>query len=105
MPAVRALQLSFLPQPIPVSAERREKNGAVYTRPWVVELILDLAGYDPSKDLILRLVVEPAAGEGAFLTIDRPRERLVSHPSPLVGFSRFAASIEAHARLFGAATD
>jgi hypothetical protein len=44
-----------------------EKRGAVYTRPWIVELILDMAGYDERADLADRLAVEPAAGEGAFL--------------------------------------
>ncbi len=47
--------------------------GEVFTRPWVVELILDLAGYTPDRDLATLLGVEPACGEGAFLgpMIDR----------------------------------
>ncbi len=47
--------------------------GEVFTRPWVVELILDLAGYTPDLDLATWLAVEPACGEGAFLgpMIDR----------------------------------
>jgi adenine-specific DNA-methyltransferase len=44
-----------------------EKRGAVYTKPWVTELILDMAGYDASGDLATKFAVEPAAGEGAFL--------------------------------------
>ena len=44
-----------------------EKRGAVYTKPWVTELILDMAGYDASGDLTTKFAVEPAAGEGAFL--------------------------------------
>lgn len=44
-----------------------EKRGAVYTKPWVTELILDMAGYDASGDLAMKFAVEPAAGEGAFL--------------------------------------
>lgn len=43
-----------------------EKKGIVYTREWVVNLVLDLAGYCPSPDLISCRAVEPAAGEGAF---------------------------------------
>ncbi|MHB1596375.1 MAG: Eco57I restriction-modification methylase domain-containing protein [Streptosporangiaceae bacterium] len=39
----------------------------VYTRLWVVDLILDLAGYRPEADLAGMLAVEPAAGAGAFL--------------------------------------
>ncbi|MFL6335527.1 MAG: Eco57I restriction-modification methylase domain-containing protein [Pyrinomonadaceae bacterium] len=48
-------------------ARAPEKRGAVYTKPWVTELILDMAGYDASSDLAKKFAVEPAAGEGAFL--------------------------------------
>lgn len=41
--------------------------GEVFTRRWVVEFVLDLAGYDPRLDLANRLVVEPSCGSGAFL--------------------------------------
>jgi len=41
--------------------------GAVYTRPWVVELLLDLAGYAAPRNLVDARAVEPSAGEGAFL--------------------------------------
>ncbi len=42
-------------------------KGVVYTRPWVTDLILDLAGYRAEEDLAARYAVEPSAGEGAFL--------------------------------------
>ena len=42
-------------------------GGVVYTRPWVVGLILDLAGYRADRDLAGMRAVEPSAGEGAFL--------------------------------------
>ena len=48
-------------------ATPRERRGAVFTRPWVVELLLDLAGYREDADLAAALAVEPAAGDGAFL--------------------------------------
>ena len=48
-------------------AKTPEKRGAVYTKPWVTELILDMAGYDASGDLAKKFAVEPAVGEGAFL--------------------------------------
>jgi hypothetical protein len=48
-------------------ARAPEKRGAVYTKPWVTELILDMAGYDAGGDLAMKFAVEPAAGEGAFL--------------------------------------
>lgn len=42
-------------------------KGVVYTKPWVVELLLDLAGYDSQANLVDALAIEPSAGEGAFL--------------------------------------
>lgn len=45
----------------------RERNGVVYTKRWVVELMLDLAGYTSDKDLQPLLIMEPAAGEGSFV--------------------------------------
>jgi adenine-specific DNA-methyltransferase len=44
-----------------------EHKGVVYTKRWVVELILDLSGYCSDKNLVDALAVEPAAGDGAFL--------------------------------------
>ncbi len=41
--------------------------GVVYTKPWMVALILDLAGYTPDRDLGRMVAVEPSAGNGAFL--------------------------------------
>ena len=41
-------------------------SGVVYTKPWVAELLLTLAGYDASGDLAEWRAVEPAAGDGAF---------------------------------------
>lgn len=50
-----------------------EELGEVFTRRWVVELILDLAGYRPDEDLATKRVLEPSCGDGAFLgpIIDR----------------------------------
>jgi hypothetical protein len=42
--------------------------GVVYTKPWMVELVLDLAGYLPEKRLAELVVLEPSAGDGAFLS-------------------------------------
>jgi hypothetical protein len=41
--------------------------GEVFTRRWVVDLILDLVGYTPDKDLGAQTLVEPSCGTGAFL--------------------------------------
>lgn len=56
---------------LPISYERpasvAEPKGVVFTKPWVVELLLDLAGYAVQSNLVDALAIEPAAGEGAFL--------------------------------------
>ena len=44
-----------------------EQNGSVYTKPWVVEFILDLTGYISSENLVDRLAIEPSCGSGEFL--------------------------------------
>lgn len=41
--------------------------GQVFTREWIVNLILDLAGYTPDRDLTAGVAVEPSCGDGAFL--------------------------------------
>jgi adenine-specific DNA-methyltransferase len=42
-------------------------HGVVLTKPHVVELILDLAGYTSDLDLSTRTLLEPSCGHGAFL--------------------------------------
>jgi hypothetical protein len=44
-----------------------ETKGVVYTKRWVVELLLDLAGYRAEANLVDAVAVEPSAGAGAFL--------------------------------------
>jgi hypothetical protein len=46
-----------------------EPKGVVYTKRWVVELLLDLAGYTADSNLVDAVAVEPSAGEGAFLAL------------------------------------
>ena len=69
----------------PRLADSLERKGVFYTKPWVVDLLLDLAGYREDFNLVDRLAVEPAAGEGAFIV--RMAERLVrscqNHRRPL----------------------
>ena len=55
---------------------RLPSYGEVYTRPWVVELILNLAGYVSDVNLVDAVAIEPAAGRGAFVT--SMAERLVA---------------------------
>lgn len=42
-------------------------QGAVYTKGWMVDLILDLAGYAAGVANLRGRAVEPAGGTGAFL--------------------------------------
>jgi adenine-specific DNA-methyltransferase len=65
-------------------------KGVVYTRMWVADLILDLAGYQPAGDLAARYAVEPSAGEGAFLV-------------PMI--RRLLQSLPAHGRRLGDCRD
>ena len=44
-------------------------HGEVFTRRWIVEMILDLLDYRPDHDLSAVHLVEPACGGGAFLAI------------------------------------
>jgi type I restriction-modification system DNA methylase subunit len=44
-----------------------ETHGVVLTKPHVVDLILDLAGYTPTRNLCTMKLLEPACGKGAFL--------------------------------------
>ncbi|MGW7297291.1 Eco57I restriction-modification methylase domain-containing protein [Streptomyces sp. NPDC054829] len=54
---------------LPESLREAVEHGEVFTRAWVVELILDLLGYTAEKDLCERRLVEPACGGGAFLAV------------------------------------
>lgn len=59
--------------------------GVVYTKSWMVELVLDLAGYLPEKRLADLVALEPSAGDGAFLSamVRRLVESCERHGSPL----------------------
>ncbi|MEU9653321.1 Eco57I restriction-modification methylase domain-containing protein [Streptomyces sp. NPDC048110] len=52
---------------LPVLPAEAVEHGEVFTRRWVVDLILDLLGYTADKDLCDVKLVEPACGSGAFL--------------------------------------
>lgn len=47
--------------------ELHGEHGEVFTRRWVVDLILDLVGYTSDRDLGGLVAVEPACGSGAFV--------------------------------------
>ena len=48
-------------------APDKRQYGAVFTRRWVVDLMLDTSGYTPDKNLAGTVAVEPSCGDGAFL--------------------------------------
>ncbi|MCF1595783.1 Eco57I restriction-modification methylase domain-containing protein [Streptomyces muensis] len=52
---------------LPALPAEAVEHGEVFTRRWVVDLILDLLGYTADKDLCDAKLVEPACGTGAFL--------------------------------------
>lgn len=53
--------------PLPVALP--PSLGAVFTRRWVVDLVLDLCGYEPEHDVTRLRAVEPAVGSGAFFEV------------------------------------
>jgi adenine-specific DNA-methyltransferase len=54
-------------QPVGNVGPTRLAYGEVFTKRWVVDLILDLCDYGPDVDLTQLRVVEPSVGSGAFL--------------------------------------
>lgn len=65
------------------------EHGEVFTRRWVVELILDLAGYTSERDLASMRAVEPSCGTGAFLgpMVERLLKSCDLHERPIVDAS------------------
>lgn len=45
----------------------KENDGVVFTKTWVVELMLDTCGYVSESDLAVKIIIEPSCGQGAFL--------------------------------------
>jgi len=87
-----------------------QPKGVVYTKSWVVDLILDLAGYRPTEDLASCYAIEPAAGAGAFLVpmIGRLLESVSKHGRKLADAENALHAYEldepAAARAVGLAT-
>jgi adenine-specific DNA-methyltransferase len=78
------LETSIQVRAQPETTHRREA-GVVYTKPWIVEVILDLAGYTADKPLANLVALEPSAGDGAFLCgmVRRLVESCKRHRIPL----------------------
>ena len=66
---MRGIQQSFLMPTLVPRVGRLEPKGVVYTKGWVVKLLLDLAGYSSGANLVDAVAVEPSAGDGAFLGV------------------------------------
>ena len=84
MPVMR--QLSLLNDEMPsVVVDISDQHGEVFTRRWVVELILDLVGFQAGRDLASMIAVEPSCGTGAFLIpmVERLVESARTHGHPL----------------------
>lgn len=69
-------QLSLIEVPVALTEIAHDPGadyGEVFTRRWIVDLILDLVGYTADEDLGARVLVEPSCGTGAFLVpvVDR----------------------------------
>ncbi len=83
----RYAQLSLLPateQSLSIEAPpvaEAVTHGEVFTRQWVVELILDLVNYSSADDLAQQVALEPACGTGAFLVpmVQRLSQSLRTH--------------------------
>src|SRR5215212_6627588 len=50
-----------------VTLSYQPSHGSVYTRPWVTNFVLDLAGYTADRNLVDAVAIEPACGDGEFL--------------------------------------
>lgn len=83
---------------------QQEGVGAVFTRPEVVRLILDLADYRPEHSRLATLrVLEPSCGDGAFLseiitrliTSEQIHSELVDWRDPLLDGAICAADLDA----------
>jgi type I restriction-modification system DNA methylase subunit len=79
-----------------------QRYGEVFTRRWVVDVLLDLTDYTADRDLGALTLVEPAAGSGAFLlpAVERLMASATRHgrtPESLMGSVRAWEVQPAHA--------
>lgn len=80
MSGARQLPLVESQRPM-IKADSHREYGEVFTRRWVVDLMLDLVGYTPEADLGAKVIVEPSCGCGAFLLpiVERLAESCASY--------------------------
>lgn len=93
---LRGVQRPLLIPEVNESGVPLEPKGIVYTKRWVVELLLDLAGFTVEKNLLEMVAVEPAAGDGAFLVpmVERLVECARRRGRPLTGCSQCLMAYE-----------
>lgn len=77
------------------------ERGAIFTRPEVVDAILDLVGYTPDRPLHKLRLLEPAFGGGAFLMAVVERllgafERAGGRPTEAAALSEAIVAVEIH---------
>jgi adenine-specific DNA-methyltransferase len=67
-----------------------ENYGEVFTRQWVVDLLLDLTGYTVDRDLGALNLLDPSCGSGAFLrrAVERLLANALAHDRPLASLDR-----------------
>ena len=85
------------------SADSATQNyGAVFTRRWVVEVLLDLTGYTVDRDLGGIHLLEPACGSGAFLgpAVERLIASARSHGA-IPGSRKFGGFEQAESLAYG----
>ena len=75
------MALSVIDQKLAWTPGTDGKHGEVFTRRWVVELILDTVGYRVDADLGNTTIVEPSYGYGAFMlpVVERLVDSCVRH--------------------------
>ncbi len=78
---------SVVPPPSVKAPDPGSEHGEVFTRRWVVELILDLVGYRPEEDLTASKIIEPSCGCGAFIipVVERLWQSCALHSRDLAG--------------------
>ncbi|HBL18428.1 MAG: DNA methyltransferase [Elusimicrobia bacterium GWA2_69_24] len=68
MSTILGLPIKFKPEAYSYGKRSSgETHGVVLTKPHIVQMILDLAGYTENRDLASMRLLEPSCGEGAFL--------------------------------------
>ena len=70
---------------------QESEHGVVYTKRWVVEIILDMVGYRSGTGLARKKIVEPSCGCGAFLAVIA--ERLADEVAPTGDWGRIRSSV------------